>query len=145
MPQSNLVGGIAQLGCQVIRSGTRGGFSLGKAGTFHLNLAPQFLAVHGDFRRRRNAQLYRVALDTEDGRRQLALRYHDFFAKLATENEHRHFLPDLSPYFGVATATVGLAWDRPSDLATHLKISVYLRTNGSKKNYSANNADAVGL
>ena len=89
MLQRDLVSGIAQLGSKCIQ-GFQGDIRVGSVRTIRVNHAPKLIAMYGNFRWCRDPQPNLIALDTDNGHRQLALRYDDFFAKLTTENEHPH-------------------------------------------------------
>src|SRR5437773_442971 len=52
------------------------------------NLMPDFLPVHCNLGRCGKTQSDRIAFDRDDGDRQSAVRHHNSFAELATEDEH---------------------------------------------------------
>src|SRR6202035_3034877 len=51
-------------------------------------LLPDFFAVHGNFLRGGDAQPYGFAFHRDNGDRHFAVRHHNSFTDLATEDEH---------------------------------------------------------
>jgi hypothetical protein len=90
--------------------GGRASRSLGRS-VRSADLAPEFLTVDADIRRRGNTELYRIRVNRDHGDRQLSVRHQNPFAKLTTEDEHGKFLLGLAliAYCVVCCVTASLA------------------------------------